>query len=51
MPSSLRRFPAPWTIEELNDACFIAQDNVERMWSIRPAEHRLKGDCNAYEEI
>jgi hypothetical protein len=22
-----RRFPAPWTIEELNDACFIVSDN------------------------
>jgi hypothetical protein len=26
MPSSPRRFPPPWTIEELNDACFIVKD-------------------------
>jgi hypothetical protein len=25
MPSA-RRFPPPWTIEENNDACFIAKD-------------------------
>jgi hypothetical protein len=25
MPSP-RRFPPPWTIEELNDACFIVSD-------------------------
>ena len=25
MPSS-RRFPPPWTIDEMNDACFIARD-------------------------
>jgi hypothetical protein len=23
---SSRRFPAPWTIEELNDACFVVSD-------------------------
>jgi hypothetical protein len=22
-----RRFPPPWTIEELNDACFVVSDN------------------------
>jgi hypothetical protein len=22
-----RRFPPPWTIEELNDACFIVRDH------------------------
>jgi hypothetical protein len=22
-----RRFPAPWTVEEYNDACFIVRDN------------------------
>jgi len=26
MPSP-RRFPPPWTIEELNDACFIVSDS------------------------
>jgi hypothetical protein len=26
MPS-LRRFPPPWTIEELDDACFVVSDN------------------------
>jgi hypothetical protein len=26
MPLSSRRFPPPWTIEELNDACFIVSD-------------------------
>jgi len=26
MPSSPRRFPPPWTIEELNDACFVVID-------------------------
>src|SRR6516164_2107417 len=26
MPSSPRRFPPPWTIEELNDACFVVSD-------------------------
>ena len=25
MPSS-RRFPPPWTIDEMNDACFIVMD-------------------------
>jgi hypothetical protein len=25
MPNA-RRFPPPWTIEELNDACFIVRD-------------------------
>jgi hypothetical protein len=25
VPSS-RRFPPPWTIEELNDACFVVRD-------------------------
>jgi hypothetical protein len=25
MPST-RRFPPPWTIEEMNDACFIVRD-------------------------
>jgi hypothetical protein len=24
---SPRRFPPPWTIEELNDACFVVSDN------------------------
>jgi hypothetical protein len=24
---SNRRFPPPWTIEELNDACFVVRDN------------------------
>jgi hypothetical protein len=22
-----RRFPPPWSIEELNDACFVVRDN------------------------
>jgi hypothetical protein len=22
-----RRFPPPWTVEELNDACFVVRDN------------------------
>jgi hypothetical protein len=26
MPSQPRRFPPPWTIEELNDVCFIVSD-------------------------
>jgi hypothetical protein len=26
MPSSTRRFPPPWTIEEL-DACFVVRDH------------------------
>jgi hypothetical protein len=25
MPSA-RRFPPPWTLEEMNDACFIVKD-------------------------
>ena len=29
MPSSPRRFPPPWTIEEL-DACFIVKDSNEQ---------------------
>ena len=28
MPSSPRRFPPPWTIEELNDACFVVIDSA-----------------------
>ena len=27
MPSP-RRFPAPWTIEEYNDACFVVKDSA-----------------------
>jgi len=30
MPPSTRRFPPPWTIEELNDACFIVSDTNEQ---------------------
>jgi hypothetical protein len=30
MPSSPRRFPPPWTIEELNDACFVVIDSAEQ---------------------
>ena len=26
MPSTSRRFPLPWTVEEHNDACFIVRD-------------------------
>jgi hypothetical protein len=26
MPSQSRRFPPPWTIEELIDACFVVKD-------------------------
>jgi hypothetical protein len=26
VPSSPRRFPPPWTIEELNNACFVVSD-------------------------
>jgi hypothetical protein len=26
MPTPPRRFPPPWTIEELNNACFIVSD-------------------------
>ena len=26
MANPVRRFPPPWSIEELNDACFIARD-------------------------
>jgi len=29
MPSSPRRFPAPWSVEEL-DACFIVRDQYEQ---------------------
>jgi hypothetical protein len=29
MSSPRRRFPPPWTIEELNDACFVVKD---RRW-------------------
>jgi hypothetical protein len=39
-----RRFPPPWTVEKL-DACFVVKD--KRL----AAEHRLKGDRNAHEEI
>jgi len=27
MSSPRRRFPPPWTIEELDDACFIVKDS------------------------
>ena len=27
MPTT-RRFPPPWTIEELNDACFVVSDGA-----------------------
>jgi hypothetical protein len=26
-PTSGRRFPPPWSVEELNDACFVVRDN------------------------
>jgi hypothetical protein len=26
-PVRVRRFPLPWTIEELNDACFVVSDS------------------------
>jgi hypothetical protein len=29
MPSSPRRFPAPWSVEEL-DACFVVIDSAEQ---------------------
>jgi len=29
MPSSPRRFPPPWTVEEL-DACFVVIDSAEQ---------------------
>jgi hypothetical protein len=25
-----RRFPPPWTVEELNDACFVVRDHNEQ---------------------
>ena len=25
-----RRFPSPWTIEELNDACFVVKDSADQ---------------------
>jgi hypothetical protein len=28
MPSSPRRLPPPWTIEERNDACFVVTDSA-----------------------
>jgi hypothetical protein len=32
MPSTSRRFPPPWTIEESNNACFIVRDkNVQAL--------------------
>ena len=30
MPSSPRRFPPPWTVEEL-DACFVVIDSAEQL--------------------
>ena len=27
---SERRFPPPWSVEELNDACFVVRDNNEQ---------------------
>ena len=26
--NEVRRFPPPWTVEELNDACFIVSDSA-----------------------
>jgi hypothetical protein len=40
MPNA-RRFPPPWTIEELNDACFIVRDKngyVPGLFATTPAE-------------
>ena len=31
MPGS-RRFPAPWTTEQTNNACFIVRTTMERRW-------------------
>jgi hypothetical protein len=30
MPSA-RRFPPPWSLEELNDACFVVIDSAGRI--------------------
>jgi len=40
MPNA-RRFPPPWTIEELNDACFIVRDKkgyVPGLFSTTPPQ-------------
>jgi hypothetical protein len=43
-----RRFPPPWIVEDL----LVVKDNLERMWfNYWQQNNRLKGDCNAYEEI
>jgi hypothetical protein len=46
--TSPRCFPPPWIVEDL----LVVKDNVERMWfNYWQQNNRLKGDCNAYEEI
>jgi hypothetical protein len=30
MPTSERRFPPPWSIEELDDACFVVIDSADQ---------------------
>jgi hypothetical protein len=30
MPTSERRFPPPWSIEELNNTCFVAIDSADQ---------------------
>src|SRR5262249_24430910 len=37
MPSSPRRFPPPWSIEELNDACFVVSDGAGQITPSTPS--------------
>jgi hypothetical protein len=40
---SKRRFPPPWTIDEMNDACFIVRDKTGRRSAISISS-RSRGD-------
>jgi hypothetical protein len=44
MPSP-RRFPPPWTIEELNDACFVVSDSAAQKLAYVYFEDELAQPC------
>jgi len=39
-----RRFPPPWSIEELNDACFVVRDTNGSSWPMFISRRSPTGD-------
>jgi hypothetical protein len=52
-----RRFPPPWSIEELNDACFVVRDHNGQAWprvnntSARPLRSRTTSECGRWSAV